>query len=464
MNIINKPLQVLQKIFKKNIICIIYITDNSKYIALIKKDNIISEEFISLNNSEFHNKNYLTKLQTNKYSNYKTIIILDISTIKIQKKELPEITKNVIKKLLQDEYKNDIIDYYTYNSNDSQYITIYSTDINQVIAETINDFSSKLKAVYLLNSILPNIFYTKESSSIFIICYKQQIKFVVYENNIAIYSEFIQIPLNKNLKYIQGLIEQNIKDIILVFQTIKPYFILIAQKALCDIMKNSVNYKFNFINIEHQGKSEPDNFQKFLLMNIVNKSYIGNKVSYGLLNSIKKLQLLNKIFFFLLITTIIYLGYIDINKLFKMNYISDLNESLKEKLHVENQHYKENMKKISNLHNTDKSVLNFYLLERKLQDQKNTLSPLIQRLVDELSENTKILEIEGEKGSQLDILMHFILDKNTPDKLDLLHKEIRKIFNIFYDYKIVIDQSKQQLTDKLKVIIPIKISITFNKT
>ena len=170
MNIINKPLQVLQKIFKKNIICIIYITDNSKYIALIKKDNIISEEFISLNNSEFHNKNYLTKLQTNKYSNYKTIIILDISTIKIQKKELPEITKNVIKKLLQDEYKNDIIDYYTYNSNDSQYITIYSTDINQVIAKTIDDFSSKLKAVYLLNSILPNIFYNKESWVLLNLC------------------------------------------------------------------------------------------------------------------------------------------------------------------------------------------------------------------------------------------------------------------------------------------------------
>lgn len=463
MNIINK---LLRKILKKNILCIIYITDDGKYIALLKASKItakiIFEAFIPSSDLDFDDQSYLTNLQT-KYSKYQIIIILDVSEIKIQKKKLPEITDNVVKKLLKNEYKDDIIDYYTYHNNDSQYISTYSVNINEAISQTIDACVNKLKSVYFLNSILPNIIYNKDSNNIFIICYKKQIKFVVYQNNIAIYSEFISIPLNKSLKYIQGLIEQNIKDITLVFQITKADPILIAPKELCDILKESANYGFHVINIEQQ-EDRAANFQQFLSINIASKNYIGNKASYQLLTSIKKLQLVNKIFFFFLITIIIYLGYVDSSKFFQTNHYTNLNESLKEKLYVEKQHYKENLKNTASLHHTNKELINLYLLERQLQNQLNIPLSLIQRMIDELSQNVRILKIYWNKKSQFDIFLHFISNKDVANKEDLLHAEMKKIFNIFHNYKIIIEQSNQQLINNIRVIIPVKISIIFDKT
>ncbi|KJV98177.1 putative glycyl-tRNA synthetase subunit alpha [Rickettsia amblyommatis str. Darkwater] len=374
----------------------------------------------------------------------------------------------------------------------------FETPLSDIISCIIDKRSLDLKGIYFLtlelkviiNKIVQNIENDKYNDYFQICVYASQasgIKFIIKHKNNIITIRNLEYPFDKTTGYVQGIIEQEINDCLILFKNYisnldqRACIILIVDEELKSLLE-STNFEERpviFIPVDNILNKQTLEKERFIDTNISRLflEYKSFPAYNNNLKSIKKLvtikDLTFKLYSALLIILILVVGIIKYNT--KQNY-KDIN-SINEKYYATNQEYDGIKYKYPYIKNTT-SLADLYVIEKLLEAPVPLPFDLLKRLIITLNPAFKLEEIKWELTnidnillvSKRQLIIKLILKYHTnnlsvDESLKMLDDHMtnvkNKLSNLQIDYVIY----KDKILDIFgKVVIPLSVNIVDNKT
>ncbi|MFV9861342.1 MAG: hypothetical protein AB8U04_02275 [Rickettsia aeschlimannii] len=374
----------------------------------------------------------------------------------------------------------------------------FETPLSDIISCIIDKRSLDLKGIYFLtlelkviiNKIVQNIENDKYSDYFQICVYASQasgIKFIIKHKNNIITIRNLEYPFDKTTGYVQGIIEQEINDCLILFKNYistldqRACIILIVDEELKSLLE-STNFEERpviFIPVDNILNKQTLEKERFIDTNISRLflEYKSFPAYNNNLKSIKKLvtikDLTFKLYNALLIILILVVGIIRYNT--KQNY-KDIN-SINEKYYAINQEYDGIIYKYPYIKNTT-SLADLYVIEKLLEAPVPLPFDLLRRLIITLNPAFKLEEIKWELTnidnsllvSKRQLIIKLILKYHTnnlsvDESLKMLDDHMthvkNKLSNLQIDYVIY----KDKILDIFgQVVIPLSVNIVDNKT
>ncbi|AFC71832.1 hypothetical protein MCC_00785 [Rickettsia rhipicephali str. 3-7-female6-CWPP] len=374
----------------------------------------------------------------------------------------------------------------------------FETPLSDIISCIIDKRSLDLKGIYFLtlelkviiNKIVQNIENDKYNDYFQICVYVSQasgIKFIIKHKNNIITIRNLEYPFDKTTGYVQGIIEQEINDCLILFKNYistldqRACIILIVDEELKSLLE-STNFEERpviFIPVDNILNKQTLEKERFIDTNISRLflEYKSFPAYNNNLKSIKKLvtikDLTFKLYSALLIILILVVGIIKYNT--KQNY-KDIN-SINEKYYATNQEYDGLKYKYPYIKNTT-SLADLYVIEKLLEAPVPLPFDLLKRLIITLNPAFKLEEIKWELTnidnsllvSKRQLIIKLILKYHTnnlsvDESLKMLDDYMtnvkNKLSNLQIDYVIY----KDKILDIFgQVVIPLSVNIVDNKT
>lgn len=482
------------------------------FLSAFNNDTLLNQLFIPFK------KEFEKQIELNSYKNFLSkfpksdvYFLLDGSECKMRHDQIP-ILQSIVKldpiEQFIDGYftKEDIIAHYVYETTNKP-SEIWSTlimssplasPLSDIVSCVIEDKLLKFKGIYFLilefqviiNKIILGIENNKYADYFQICVFITQasgIKFIIkHKNNIITIRNF-DYPFDKTTSYVQGIVEQEINDCLILFKNyIKSInnevcIIFILDKELKILLEptNFEDHKVTFIPVDGILNEQNLEDNRFIDANISKIFFkYKNFLAYNTyLKSIRKLSSVKSLTLKLSSTLLILL--ICAACIIKYNTNQNYKDTdlINEKYYATNEKYSNIRYKYPYIKNTT-SLADLYVIEKLLQAPVPLPFDLLEKLIVTLNPAFKLEEIKWELTnidnillvSKRHLIIRLLLKYNTEnmsvdESIKLLDEHMQsvknRLSNLHIDYVIFRDKI---LNISGKAVIPLSVNIIDDKT